>query len=281
MARGQAVGTDPPRVQVARSPIQAIDRAVAILSVLSEVGPGGLPLRTLALDVGLHTSTAHTLLNALVTHGLAGQDEGSRRYRLGSRFLELNRIYMARADIASIAAPVVQALWDETSETVHLAVLQNFQRVDLTVLASPQILSVFPSNGRRDESPSVTLHRTAAGKVLLAGLSDAELDSYVARCDLTPATAHTLTDREDVRAELNTARDRGYAVNHEEEAIGVRGVAAPVRDALGNTVAALCIGYPSARSTEDNDLALRQAVIAAAGRLSRSMGAEDAMEAVS
>lgn len=278
MARGHdglRGGSDPPRVQVSRSPIQAIDRAVAILLALSEAGPTGLLLGTLAADVGLHTSTAHTLLNALVTHGLASQDAPSRHYRLGARFLELHRSYMTRADLATVAAPAIQTLWEDTAETVHLCVLQNFQRVDLTVLASPQILAVCPANVRRDQRPSLTLHRTAAGKILLTILSDTELSSYIARCDISAMTPATVTGRKRIRAELENVRQLGHATNRGEEAVGVNGVAAPIQNAAGHTVAALCIGYPSARFTEDYEVGLRDAAIDAARQISRLLGAED------
>lgn len=266
-----------PRAQLPRSPIQAIDRAVGILAVLSEAGPNGLSLQELSAAVGLRSTTAHSLLSALLTHGLVGQDAPTRRYRLGGRFLELNRVYLDRADLASIAAATLSNLWKETTETVHFSVLEGGYRVDLTVLVSPQVLSVIPTNGQH-ESRSAHLHRTAAGKVLLAGLPDDRLEAYIAGCDLSQLTPTTITNKKRIRREIDTVRSQGFATNNEEEARGVLGVAAPVRDANGGIVAAVCIGYPSARSSQEYDEPLRTHVIDAAERISILLGAADRAE---
>jgi DNA-binding IclR family transcriptional regulator len=263
---------------VQRSPIQAIDRAMAMLEVIANAGPDGVPLKALTTAVGLHASTGRTLLSSLVIHGLADQHEGSRRYVLGSRFLELNRLYVSRADLAAVSAPVVRDLWEHTRETVHLSVLQNLQRVDLAVLVSPQLLNINPTPARVTDASVVPLFRTAAGKVLLVGLPADELDAVLAEA-LSSRTRHGLSRNEVVR-QLARIREQGYATNFEEEAAGVCGVAAPVRDHTDRIVAALCVGYPSVRHSDEHDRMLRGSVIEAAGRLSALLGADGDRAAV-
>lgn len=167
-------------------------------------------------------------------HGLIAQSGSGSSYTLGSRFFELNRRFAMQADLSAVAAPVLRALWERTNETVHLAVLQGNRRVDLAVLVSPQLLRVDPtSTGYLDASAS-PLYKTAAGKVLFAGLSP--------------------TDR--------------------QEAAGVCGVAAPVHGQAGGTIAALCLGHPSIRHTPEHGRLLHDEVMEAAADLSLLLGAE-------
>ncbi|GAB2599710.1 IclR family transcriptional regulator [Pseudactinotalea suaedae] len=264
-------GPEAQRPAVPRTPIQAIDRAIALLDVVAEGGPHGMTLGALAESTGLAPSTARTILSSLVMHGLIAQSGSGSSYTLGSRFFELNRRFAMQADLSAVAAPVLRALWERTNETVHLAVLQGNRRVDLAVLVSPQLLRVDPtSTGYLDASAS-PLYKTAAGKVLFAGLSRTDRLGMLrtsAWQDETPPAP------EDLMAAMDAVVTEGYATNLEEEAAGVCGVAAPVHDQSGATIAAVCLGYPSTRHTTSHAGSLRDEVIAAAAELSLLLGAD-------
>lgn len=248
-------------VDTRRSPIQSIDRATELLGVIAAAGPAGIALTPLASEVGLRGSTARTLLSALVMNGLVGQVGQGRRYVLGPRLFELNRVHQLQHDLASVAAPVLRGLWERTDETVHLATLQNGRRADLSVLVSRQLLGVNPTNMGAVDDPVGALGRTAAGKVLLAGLDAVELGRLFPEEDAGA-----------LEAELALARDAGHAVNVEEEVLGVCGVAAPVLDPAGTVVGAVCIGYPSARRSPNRERELVAAVVAAAAEVSGLIG---------
>lgn len=255
-----------------KTPIQAIDRAVALLSAVAAAGPNGASLKSLAAQVGLQASTARTLLSSLSQHGIVDQNGSNRRYLLGARLAEFTRTYVARADLAAVAAPVLERLWQMTDETVHLAALQGPRRVDLTVLVSRQLLNVNPTAAKFDDAGPSPLYRTAAGKILLAGLDD---DGVRTMLDAPVyAGSHHALPVDAVLTLVGSVREQGYATNVEEEAAGVCGVAAPVRDNTGSTVAALCIGYPVVRHTGDTPARLRRAVIHAADEISGLLGAE-------
>jgi DNA-binding IclR family transcriptional regulator len=236
--------------------IQALDRSVALLEALSAAGPQGVSLKQLTETVGLRASTGRTLLSSMVEHGLVAQNEQTRRYLLGPLVFELERQYVAQSDLSAVAAPVLRKLWKDTRETVHLAVLQGSRRVDIAVLVSPQLLNINPTTPP-STNEAAPLYRTAAGKVLLAAAP------WTARQDDVPANLFEEMDR---------VREQGYATNFEEEAVGVCGVAAPVHDHSGRTVAALCLGYPSVRHDPAHDAVLRSAVMDAAAELSALLG---------
>lgn len=251
---------------VAKSPIQSIDRTVALLEAIAAAGPAGASLSGVTAAAGLHPSTGRTLLTALIVHGLVAQIDSTRRYVLGPRFFELNRTYTLQHDLGAVAAPIIRGLWEHSAETVHLATLQHGRRVDIAVLVSPQLLNINPSAMRASDSPLHPLLHTAAGKVLLAGASADERDRIL-------AGGSTESGREEIDRELSAVRNAGFATNHEEEVAGVCGIAAPVRDHNGRTVAAMCVGYPTARQSAEYEVRLRDATVAAADELSRLLGA--------
>lgn len=260
-------------LQGVRSSIQVIDRSVALLTVIAGAGASGIALKNLTAAVGLRPSTARTLLSALVAHGLVRQAPGTRYYLLGPTFFNLNRAYAARSDLASVAAPVIEDLWKQTKETVHLSVLKGDRRVDLAVLVSPQLLNINPTSGHFEDELPTPPYLTAAGKVLFAGCTREQRADMLERAPWRKLPASTKLSAADVQRLAEEVAAAGYATNYEEEAPGVCGVAAPVIDHSGRTVAALCIGYPSVRHTPEYDQTMREAAVAAAQYLSSLLGA--------
>jgi DNA-binding IclR family transcriptional regulator len=262
-----------------KTPIQSIDRAVAMLQVIAKAGPSGDALTAIAAETGVHASTARTLLSSLTLHGFVDQDQQSRRYRLGAAVFELERTYSAQSDLASVAAPVMRKLWEASRETVHLAVLQGGRRVDIAVLVSPQLLNVNPTLAAQAESVEISsdasansLYTTAAGKILLLTLPVGERAVHLDQVGAV-VTSRGASSAEHVRAELARVEESGLALNDEEEVPGVCGIAAPILDNTGAVRAALCIGYPSVRKTPAYDEQLRSLVTSAADELSAALGA--------
>jgi DNA-binding IclR family transcriptional regulator len=263
-------GGNPEAGTAPKSQIQAVDRSVALLDAVARSGPYGAALRELAEAVDLNPSTARTILAALVTHGFVAQSGDSRRYRLGPRVFALGQIYLTQTDLALVAGPIMRQLWEATAETVHLAVLEGGRRVDIAVLVSPQLLNINPGS-RGARGATTPLEHTAAGKVLLAGLDSDEL-AAVRRADWEYFAGHPRPLTTAVLRELEAVRTQGYATNVEEGAVGVCGVATPVYDRMGRTIAALCVGYPAARHSDDHAEAMRKFVRDAASELSTLMG---------
>lgn len=253
-----------------RTPIQAIDRAVGLLTAVARSGQRGGTLKELSDELGLPASTARTLLSSLAAHGIVDQDAGTRRYLLGSRLNEFTRTYVARADLAEVAAPILRRLWQHSGETVHLSVLQRGRRVDITVLVGQQLLNVNPTAAARTTAGPSPLYRTAAGKVLLAGLDDDGIRALVDAPD--QAAAQHSRPTAEVLVLLDSVRTGGFATNIEEEAAGVCGVAAPVIDSTGEVTAALCVGYPAVRHSDDYLDRLRSAVLRSADEVSQRLG---------
>lgn len=221
--------------------VQSVDRALDILEVLAGRA-GTLGVTEIAREVGLAQGTAHRLLAALVARGWVRQDEG-RRYGVGPAGLRLGDA--SYRELAAVATPALREAVRATGETANLAVLEGQHMVYAAQSPSPHTLRIFAEVGRR-----VPVHSTAVGKVALAALSPAAARAVLAGDELTARTPHTLTDPEQLLRELETVRGQGYALDDEEQELGVRCVAVPVR--LGGTTLALSVSGPTERMTREH-----------------------------
>jgi len=192
----------------------------------------------LSREVGLSRSTAHRYIATLATLGYLDQDPASRKYRLGPRVLDLGFSAINSMDLREVAAPHLQALSDETGHTVNMAVLDGADIVYIDRCRTSQ-------RGQRDIDLNLHVgsrlpaYCTSMGKVLLAGLGEEEQRAVLDRVDFDQRGPNTLTEREELLAELAHVARIGLALNNEELAYGLRSIAAPVTSGSGEVVAAI------------------------------------------
>ncbi|OLT20941.1 hypothetical protein BJF81_03535 [Ornithinimicrobium sp. CNJ-824] len=220
--------------------VQSVDRTLAILEALAG-HPGTLGVTEVARATGLPTGTVHRLLAALARRGWVRQDP-DRRYGLGPSALLLGDA--ASRELSVLAAPALRAAVEATGETANLAAFDGERMVYLAQSPSPHTLRIFAEVGRR-----VPVHSTAVGKVVLAGLPPEEAGRVLATVPLEARTPHTLTSAEALEEELERVRGQGYAVDDEEQELGVRCVAVPV-DLHGGRMA-LSVSGPTERMTQE------------------------------
>lgn len=218
--------------------VQSVDRALDVLEVLA-ARPGTLGVTEIAREVGLAQGTVHRLLVALVARGWVRQDPG-RRYGVGPAAMRLGDA--SQRELGAVAAPALRAAVQSTGETANLAVLEGRAMVYVAQAPSPHTLRIFAEVGRR-----VPLHSTAVGKVALAGLQPDAATALLAGRELEPRTPHTLPNVSAVCAELERVREQGYALDDEEQELGVRCVAVPVP--LEGLSVALSVSGPTERMT--------------------------------
>ncbi|MGD9697369.1 MAG: IclR family transcriptional regulator [Thermoleophilia bacterium] len=247
--------------------IQAIERAVGILNAFSAEEPE-LGVTELAERLGLHKSTVHRFMVNLDAAGLVERNPRTGRYRLGLRIFELGGLVMQQMNLWDEALPFLEGLVRDTGETGHLAVLDGGEAIYIERVEARRALRVPSAIGR-----GYPAHATNLGKVLLADLPRHRLEEIVAERGLAAFTPNTITDIERLDADLEEIRGRGYAVDNEEYDEGLRCIGAPVRDHSGRVVAALGIGGPVTRITPGRVSELGELVMAAAGGLSRRLGA--------
>ncbi|MBI5784180.1 MAG: IclR family transcriptional regulator [Rhodocyclales bacterium] len=254
----------PAQAAEAKNPIQVIERMMKLLDVLSYYhDPVGL--KQLALETGLHPSTAHRILAAMAASGFAERaDPGT--YRLGIRLLELGNLVKSRINIRDSAMPQMQALHEKIGESVNLGVRQGDEIVYVERTSSGRSsVRVVHLVGAR-----APLHVTAAGKLYLAEYGKDELREYARRTGLPGLTPTSITTLAALEKEVERVRRHGVAYDNEEIEQGLRCVAAPVRDDSGELVAGLSVSAPAERYSPDWAALLRttaEAVSTAIGHI--------------
>lgn len=220
--------------------VRSLERAFDLLEHLTDAG-GELALSELTEKAGLPMPTVYRLMQTMVARGYVRQ-EPSRRYSLGPRLIRLGE--GASRLLGSWARPALAGLVDRLGETANLAVLEGDEVVYVAQVPSRHSMRMFTEVGRR-----VLPHCTGVGKALLAQLPEDDVRALLARTGMPARTPHTRTDPDTLLAELETIRERGYALDDEEQELGVRCVAVPLSGVP--VLAAFSVSGPSGRMTPE------------------------------
>lgn len=220
-----------------RGVVQSVDRALELLEALA-AAEVSLGVGELARAVGLPQGTTHRLLRSLEQRGYVHQD-AARKYSIGTAALRIGDA--AQRSLARGAKPYLAELVEASGESANLAVLEGHDVVYVAQSPSPHSLRMFTEVGRR-----VSPHATAVGKVMLAAMPRERALAVLRRTGLPRHTEHTITELDEFLAELDLARERGWAVDEGEQELGVRCLAVPVRQ-RGQVVAAVSLSGPAAR----------------------------------
>ena len=209
----------------------------------------------------------HRLLTTLASEGLIEQNPRTGGYRLGLMMFELGQAVRVHMDLHAAVGQVLGDLRAQTGESSQVGVLDGHEVVYVDRLESAHSLRLFTETGRR-----VPVHCTSSGKVLLAYLPEARRHAVLRAIPLPELTPHTITDRDRFAAELARVRRRGWAEAINEREIGVASIAAPIRSASGEVVAAISIGVPLARCSVMALRRLAPTIMEAAEAASRRLG---------
>ena len=246
------------------SNLQSVARAIRALELIAEGGE--LRVTELGRLLDVHKATASRLVSTLAEHGLVERDPVSEKYRLGFGLIRLAGAAMAGLDLVRTAHPILEELADRTHETVNLGVLSGDSVVYVDQISGTRAIVSVSWVGRR-----TPLHCTSNGKVLLASMPDAERDRLLQH-PLERSTAFTIVDPKAIVAQLREIRVRGYAQTIEELEEGLNAVAAPIRQADGEVVAALSVSGPAFRMRAVDLPRIGRLTIDAAAAISRRLG---------
>ena len=223
-------------------------------------------ISALAMRLGLAKSTVHRLATTLVEYDILEQNRETGKYRLGLALFELGTLVRRKMDAASEAQGQIHALADLTGETVQLAILDHLSVLYIRIRESRQAVRMSSSLGSR--APA---HCTSVGKALLA-YQPPEVVKQVIDAGLKRYTANTITDPDLLMEELAAIRQRGYAIDDEEIEVGLRCIAAPIRDHSGHVTTAISVAAPVQRMSKKNVQTTVPAVVASAEAISRRLG---------
>ncbi|WP_439662747.1 IclR family transcriptional regulator [Lentzea sp. HUAS TT2] len=239
----------------------AVEKTLAVLEALAD----HTRITDIARVTGLPKSTVHRLLQAMVDRGFATM--GSDGYLTGPRVLALAGKVLRPLDTVERARPALRALQESTGCTVHLAVLFGDELVYVDKIEADKPYRMASRLGM-----SLPAHGTAIGKAVLASLSTSELDAFLTRTGLPGRTPHTITSAPRLNAQLTRVRRSRFALDDEENEVGVRCVGSAIRDHSGTVIGGLSASSLAMEHSLPELIALGPRVLRAADEVSAALG---------
>jgi DNA-binding IclR family transcriptional regulator len=242
-----------------------VTKAFYIVEILASKTEVGISLGELSLLIKMPKSSTHRYLGTLQSLGLAERKDDDR-YCLGPRVIEIAGAYLAKSDLRKESQIVMKELADMTGETIHLAIPSALEVVYIDKIESPHTLGMSSHIGAR-----LPMYCTSLGKAILA-FSNAELLEAVLSTVRQCRTSHTIISPPALRSELEKVRSQGFALDNEENEIGIRCVGAPVLDYSGKAIAAISISGPSERFSLERAIELGPLIWENSRRVSKRWG---------
>ena len=225
-----------------------------------------LSVTELSRKLGLAKSTVSRLLTTLSARGYITQNPETQKYSLGMKVFEVGSVVVSQLTPRETALPFLEHLMERTQETVHLGVMDGDEVVYIEKIESAQALAMYSKIGRR-----APLYATSLGKALLAFEPMERIEAFSSG-EFKSFTPNTIVERKTLLADLSAVRERGYALDDEEFTVGLKCIAAPVRNYMGKVVASVGVGGPTLRLNEQTIPAMIAAVQEITGEISARLG---------
>lgn len=245
-------------------PVKSADRTLEVLEALAASGRRR-SLVDLARSLDIPKSSLHGILRTMMQRGWVEVDDNGSRFGLGVRALQVGAAYLETDDTVSLLAGVLDDLSQQFGETVHLGRLDGPYVVYVAKRESVHPLRLYSAIGRR-----LPAHATALGKVLLAERADDAVGA-VLTWPLAALTSHTIANPDALYADLAAIRERGYAIDNQENTEGLVcfAVAAPLHSPA---VDAVSVSVPVARLDPGVEERIVAALRRSVGQLSAARG---------
>lgn len=246
--------------------VKSVSRALDIIQLVG-MKKGGLGVTEIAKQIDINKSSVYRILSTLAQYGYIEQDETTGRYKLGYKFLEVSSRLLDSIDLRTEAKPFLQELENETNEVIHLVVYDQGEVVYIEKLEGTETLRMHSKVGKR-----APMHCTSVGKAILAHQPSGIVQDILDRKGLPMHTDHTITDKETLFQELIQVKQKGYALDLEENENGITCIAVPIFDHLGTVIAAVSISGPTMRMTEERIEQLKEKMMDIGRKISARLG---------
>jgi len=245
----------------------SVERALAVLETVAERAHG-MSNADLHRKLKIPKSSASYILRTLVKSGYLRRDRETARYHLGLKVVGLSHKALDSLSVREVAAPILRELVAASQLTAHVAIYDREEAVYVEKVDAPGFVKMNTWVGRR-----LQLHSTSVGKVLAAFMPQEEIEPMLARRGLYSRTPETVTSVPRLIKELAKVREQGYALDDEENSLGVRCVAAPIFNSQGQIEAALGISGTTYQFERSSIPRFADMVKTAARKISHQLGA--------
>mgnify|MGYP001282436926 FL=1 len=242
--------------------VQSFARGLEVIEAFGQAPT--MTLTEIAEATGLSRATVRRFVHTLVKLGYVRANE--KHFALTPKIMNLGFAYLASQPLVELVDPVLTNLSKELGQSTSVSVLDGTDVVYIARQETTSIMRINITVGTRFPA-----YATSMGRVLLAGLDEAQLDEYFATADIQEVTDYTITDEAALRAEFDKIRKQGYAVVKEELEVGLASVAVPIRNRAGTTVAAMNTSVAVTRQSPEDLTELVPALLAAADEVSNAL----------
>lgn len=248
-----------------KNPIQVADRLFLVMEILAETGP--VTLAELCSHLDLNKSTVHRLLSSLMYMEYVKQDSETGKYALSFKLLNLSNKLLSHIDILDTVRPCLRKLSAEIGETVHFVQLDGLDAVYICKEESQQnSIRMVSKVGNR-----IPLYCSGVGKAMMADMDPARIQTIWNDSDIKKLTPHTIIDYTQFLEKIKEVNTKGYALDDEENELGVRCIAVSIPDYKGHPKYAFSISAPIARMSDERIEELAKIVLQVKEEICRCM----------
>lgn len=251
---------------MAERTVQTLDRALDILEVLARTEES-LGVTEIGNRIGLHKSTVHRILQTLCYRGYVEKEKDRERYRLGIKIVELGIRFFNDLEIRKIAAHFLVQLAKSFDEVVHLVLPDDGEVVYIDRREASQVISMHSKVGRR-----APMHCTAVGKAILSTLPEEEVRHILKVRGMPGFTHKTITDPDKLIEQLKEIKHNGFAIETEENEVGIICAGTPIYDYSGRAIGAISVSGPANRMKEKGMERIGQEIKHAGLEISAKLG---------
>lgn len=225
--------------------LKTVGLSCKILYTLKEMDQAGVT--EIAEKLDLSKGAVYNHLATLRKHDLVVKEDN--RYKIGLRFMNFGEHAKNRSILFQEGQAETERIASETGEYAHLMALENGKGIHVHRAQGDK--AVGDKYYHRKQELIDPLYYSASGKAALAFLAEEEIDEILESITLEPVTENTITDRHELLEELSQIREQGFALNDEEQFLGLRAIGAPIRDSDNRVLGAISISGPSSRISDD------------------------------
>jgi len=245
--------------------IQSLDRGIKILDILEKKKSSGVT--EIAKEIKIDKSSAFRLLDTLKANNLVEQDTINKKFRISGGILRFGNSFLMKTSAIKITRPYLERLSGFTNESAHLCIFSNGCVIVIDQVLGTEIIQVTAKIGKEE-----VIYCTSVGKVILAYQSEKIREKILETIEFIKFTDKTITDKKELNDNLDEIKNQGYAIDDEEMTPGVRCIAAPVKNHIGEVNYCIGISGLAKRMTDENLLHHIKKVKESAEMISKEMG---------
>lgn len=249
-----------------KNPIQVSERIFHTIECLAASGPMGL--QELSTELELNKSTVHRILNSLICMDYVRQDPETLKYSLSFKFCRISTQILSQNNMVDLARPYLKQLAEQSGEIVHLVQLDGMNAVYIDKVESAHnTVRLVSMIGK-----SIPLYCSGVGKAMLAEMPDEKIRHIWKQSDIRRLTDYTVTDFAQFAKLIEDIRRNGYAMDNEENELGVRCIAVSLKSFSGKPSYAISISAPKDRMSDERIQELKEMILGAKEQILKEVG---------